>query len=83
MTGWSAPPFDSLRHTSNPTFRLVNCIVMDEEQYRVECWKRRDGPGDYWRPSHAGRLAYTELRRKRADERRSDWQTRMDIEGNA
>ena len=80
MTGWSTPPFDSLTKTSDPRYRLVNCIVMDEEVYRVECWMRRDGPGDYWRPTSAGRIAYAELRDGRKEDRKSEWQARIDGE---
>ena len=81
MSDWQSPPFTSLKASSQPEFRWVGSRLMDEEQYRVECWEMRpNGEAVYWRGRVSGFEEYAELRRRRREDRKASWQTRMDAE---
>jgi len=60
--------------------RLVGTTLMDEEQFNVEEWAEvRKGD---WRPTLEGLQRYGQLREKRRQDRRADWQARQEEQDN-
>ena len=78
MSAWTAPAFSSLPILDGTDCRWVGTTVMDEEQYRLERWQRRQvADAIYWQASIPGMIEYGQLRQLRRDDRKAAWQTRQ------
>lgn len=93
MPDWTTPSFASLPEAA-PGWRWVGSRIMDEEQYRIEGWKRQtrevvefDEAGHasksfvtYWTGTLDGYRAYSRLRAGRKATRKRRWQEREEEE---